>query len=544
MSTITLTKDSHADRGKYRVDYDVTRKILGDGAAAPVPALVRPPRRLRSAVAIVGAGFGGIVSAITCQEKFGDNDFLIIEKYPKFGGTWIANTYPGVACDIPSIWYLLSSELATNWSRSQSYGYEIAEYIDRVVEKHHLKEKALLGHSVDQATWIEADGEWELSIHDVDTGDTVIHRLKILINCLGGLVHPRHPHYPGLYDKFKGEYVHLAMWRDVDLKGKRVVVVGNGCLACQLVPALLHDGYDVELVTQVARSKHHIMPPLPKALQYAYNLVLRVWLFQWLLRVLVASMFEYRFPMFKGDGWWSRFVRWRLTRELINYMKKHTPKKYWDSVIPDFKIGCKRLIIDHSYLDCLSHPRMEFIGDNISHFDEHGLILKLGRYVPADVVVACTGYDIAKLVKMIDVVGRNGTTLESLWGGSKGRICAYETTMVKDMPNMFLMAGPNSASGHALVVLGIEYVSTFVTKVARPVIDGTYKLVAVTLEAYYRWFDECQRELKRAVYGTQFGGCVLWYSDMDYNYTTYPYSQLWYWWNMSHPRKRDLDYRK
>lgn len=541
MSTITLEKDSHLDHGKYRVDFEITKKILGDNQLPTKLSL--PVKHSKLRVAIIGGGFGGIVLAMTMKNKLHEDDYLLIEKYPKLGGTWIANTYPGVACDIPSIWYQISSDLSANWSKSQSYGYEIAEYLDRVVEKYHIKDNALLGNAVHRSVWHEDAGEWELEIHDVTTGQKTLHRLKVLINCLGGLVHPLHPLYPGLKDKFQGEYVHSAMWRDVELKGKKVVVLGNGCSACQLVPALVNDGYGVESVTQIARSKQYIIPPLPSSLQRTYNLVSKVWILQYLLRLLVVALFELRYAQFKGTGWWSRAVRWWSTKISVSYMKKHTPKKYWDVVIPDYKIGCKRLIIDHLYLDTLSNPKMEFIGELVDHFEEKGLVLKLGRFIECDVLVACTGYNIAKSMNLCEFVGRDGVKLSELWGGENGRISAYESLMVKDMPNLFTIGGPNLATGHSLVVMAIENGCLFVTKVVSPVLKGEAKLVVVKDKAYYKWYEDCQQELKKSVYGTKFGGCVLWYAG-EYNYTTYPYSQVTFWWRTNHPVKGDLEYTK
>ncbi|CAN3476653.1 hypothetical protein DICA0_D22298 [Diutina catenulata] len=537
MSVITLSKDSQKDPKKYRVDYSVTEKILGDAPIKTESSL--PIRHSPSKITIVGAGFGGICSAISCIKKLNEEDFLIIEKYPKFGGTWIANTYPGVACDVPSIWYSISYELVSNWSKSQSAGEDIAEYCQRVVKKWGLEKKALLGNAVTVSTWNEEKNEWELEIHDVETGQKTIHTTKILVNCLGGLVHPKHPEVPGLQDVFKGEYVHSAMWRDVPLKGKNVLVLGNGCSGTQFVPAVLRD-YDPASVTQIARSKHHIMPPLPSILQIAYNLVARIWIFQFILRFIVASSFEAGFPLFKGNGLISRVVRGLVQRRSISYMKKNTPKEYHDVVIPQFKVGCKRLIIDHAYLKSLHDPRMHVTSDPVDHFVADGAILKSGKFVKADVVVACTGYDIPKSIKKISCIGRGGAKLQDIW---KDRITAYQTMMVKDQPNMFLVAGPNSASGHASVIMAIENNCTFWNALAKKILDGDASSITIKDEAYYKWFEDAQRELGKCVYGTKFGGCVSWYNE-DYNYTTYPYSQVRYWREMNNPKWNDFDIRK
>lgn len=65
---------------------------------------------------IVGGGFSGIGVAIGL-DRAGFHDFLILEQDDGIGGAWHANTYPGVAVDIPSLSYSFSFEKNPYWSR-------------------------------------------------------------------------------------------------------------------------------------------------------------------------------------------------------------------------------------------------------------------------------------------------------------------------------------------------------------------------------------------------------------------------------------------
>lgn len=118
MSTVTLSKVSHKNPAPFRVKYKDAQAVLGPNHKVVInPKL--PIIESESKVAIIGAGFGGIASALRCVNQLKETDFVIFEKHDNFGGTWYANTYPGCASDIPALWYSFSGELNSNWSEVQ-----------------------------------------------------------------------------------------------------------------------------------------------------------------------------------------------------------------------------------------------------------------------------------------------------------------------------------------------------------------------------------------------------------------------------------------
>ncbi len=70
-------------------------------------------------VAVLGAGLSGICMAIQLRKQ-GIHDFVMFEKADSVGGTWRENTYPGIACDVPSHVYSYSFELNPDWSHAYS----------------------------------------------------------------------------------------------------------------------------------------------------------------------------------------------------------------------------------------------------------------------------------------------------------------------------------------------------------------------------------------------------------------------------------------
>ena len=72
-----------------------------DGPYRVVDQYHSRPRRLR--VACVGAGASGLCLAYKMDKMLepGSWELTLFDKNKQFGGTWLENTYPGVACDIP-----------------------------------------------------------------------------------------------------------------------------------------------------------------------------------------------------------------------------------------------------------------------------------------------------------------------------------------------------------------------------------------------------------------------------------------------------------
>ncbi|WP_460806961.1 flavin-containing monooxygenase [Micromonospora zhanjiangensis] len=187
--------------------------------------------RRRVRIAIIGAGFGGIGTAIRLRQR-GYHDFLVFDRGTQVGGTWRDNTYPGCACDVPSLMYSLSFAANPDWTRSFSGQPEIWAYLRRCVDRFGLAPHLRLRHEVTAATWDDAQRCWLL---DTSAGR---YRADLLVAAGGPLSEPAVPALPGLAT-FTGEVFHSARWNHgLDLTGRRVAVVGTGASAIQFVPEI------------------------------------------------------------------------------------------------------------------------------------------------------------------------------------------------------------------------------------------------------------------------------------------------------------------
>jgi cation diffusion facilitator CzcD-associated flavoprotein CzcO len=182
---------------------------------------------------IIGSGFAGICQAIKLKEH-GIHKFLILEKESDLGGTWRDNTYPGAACDIPSVLYTYSFEAKRSYD---SYLRQpvILDYMREVADKHKVTKHICYGKSVDRLVYAEDAYIW-----DIYTLEGEQYKARFVISAVGQLHHPKIPNLPGS-NEFQGESIHTAQFGSRRLEnfvGKQVAVIGSGASAIQLIPEL------------------------------------------------------------------------------------------------------------------------------------------------------------------------------------------------------------------------------------------------------------------------------------------------------------------
>lgn len=492
-------------------------------------------------VAIIGSGFSGLASAITMQNHFKDNTYTIFELHSDIGGTWHANTYPGCASDVPAPWYSLSTDLNPNWSELNPPQAELEEYLHKVVERHNIRPNTRLNSRVLRLDWDEENSVWNLLVYNSKTGREYIHEAKVVFMGQGILVHPNKYDVPGLRDKFKGSFFHSAHWdHSVDIKGKDVIIIGNGCSATQVVPNICNEA---KTVTQLMRSGQWLVPHPGEGIYSAYkkffsksNFLMKIF------RFLLFFGHEVRAPLFNSRNPFSGLVERYFTGRARKQMESKVPEEYQKFLIPDFKLGCKRMVIDKGYTDCLHRDNVHLDKDTIVSVSENHVHTKSGKTYHADVIVACTGYNVNYGLDATPIYGRRGAHLQSKWRAEG--VSAYDTVMVDNSPNLFFLAGPNATTGHSSVVFAIEMALNYIRKVVKPVLEGKQKTVEVKSSAYQKWREDLDEAMKTTVFSSPYGGCVSWYAKGINNFTTYPWTQIYFWYRMTFPHWKDILYKK
>ncbi|ANB15318.1 hypothetical protein AWJ20_2945 [Sugiyamaella lignohabitans] len=494
----------------------------------------------RSKVLIIGAGYGGIATAIRLLDSVKTTDFHIYDKESTFGGTWWVNKYPGCAVDIPAFFYSISSDQITEWSKLFPPQEEIIKYVHTIVKKRGLNNYATFEATVQKLDWDIENEEWVATIKLKD-GSVVIHRATVVVSARGGLADPSYPSIPGLeVDRetrvFKGDYAHSAKYdTNIVTEGKDVIIIGNGCSAAQIIPAIADEA---KSVSQFARSSHWLMPQ-PKASPKVIKWIIEHIIGYKLARFLAFFALELQFPMFQTKGFLTSIVRGLSTRLSKKHVFKTAPKKYHDMLIPDFKIGCKRRIFDDGYLQSLNNENVLLTKDPIVSVTEDSVVTKSGERYHADVIIAATGFDIKRSAGNVDVYGINKKEdMKQYW--DRTGLSAYSTAQVPGYPNFFIVGGPNHATGHTSVILQIENILTYVEKVGRYVFNGTASSVDVKATAYEEWKDELAEASKNSVIIA--GGCSSWYVEDGRNIAFYPWSQITYWYRSTFPKFQDQTY--
>ena len=151
--------------------------------------------------AIVGAGMAGILSAIKLDAA-GLHDYTIYEKADRLGGTWRENTYPGIACDVPSHLYSYSFAPNPDWSHRFSPGAEIEAYFEDVAHRYGVDQRIRFGEEIARCEF--RDGRWHL-----ETNNGHRDQVDVVIAATGVLHHPNLPDIAGL-DRFAGACFHSA----------------------------------------------------------------------------------------------------------------------------------------------------------------------------------------------------------------------------------------------------------------------------------------------------------------------------------------------
>jgi cation diffusion facilitator CzcD-associated flavoprotein CzcO len=455
------------------------------------------PARSRS-IAIVGGGFGGVGAAVMLK-RAGYEDVTVFEKAERVGGVWNHNTYPGAACDVPS--HLYEFSFAPNrWSRRFAPQAEIQAYVEGVAVHFGVRDRIHTGVEVKSARWDEDRGRWVL---ETSAGP---HAAEILLTACGQLSVPKTPPIPGL-ESFDGPAFHTAEWRhDVDLAGKRVAVIGTGCSAIQVVPAIQPEVAQLDVYQ---RSPGWTIPKMDYAYpDWAHDLFKRFPAVRRLDRAVIFGFMELGAAAMTRHRWMLPAFRAAARRQITMAIEDTELRR---KLMPNDELGCKRTMLTDEWYPALAQENVELVSERIAAVTEAGVRDASGVERAADVLVLATGFASHGFVAPMEISGRAGRTLAQEWGEVAR---AYFGLSVPGFPNMFLLYGPNTNGGTGSVIYTIEAGVDHAIAALRELDRAEARQIEVRAEAAER-FD---RELRAALAGTVWhSGCTNWYVDENGN---------------------------
>ncbi len=458
--------------------------IAGSGGAVP-----------HVRIAIVGTGFAGLGLAIRLKQS-GIEDFVLIERADNVGGTWQANTYPGCQCDIPSHLYSFSFAPNPGWSRTYPRQPEIWDYLRDLADRHDLRPHIRFGHELTGAAWNEDEQRWNV---DTSGGSWTA---QVVVDASGPLSQPQVPRIPGLR-RFEGRLFHSANWDHAhDLAGERVAVIGTGASAIQFVP---------QIAGQVGRL-HVFQRTAPWILPHTDRPTTRVE-----RRVYSAVPFVQK--LVRTGIYWAResfalgFLkdqRFMLGAEKI--AGAHLRRQVKDPVLrerltPQFRLGCKRVLLSNAWYPALTRPNVELVTDAIREIRGRTIVLADGSEREVDTIILGTGFHVTDPPTAQLVRGRDGRTLaETMASG----IQAYVGATMSGLPNFFKIIGPNTGLGHNSMVFMIESHLRYVMDALRVMDDQQIATFEVRPEAMAAYNAQIQAMMAGTVW---MSGCASWYLD-------------------------------
>ncbi|WP_322064906.1 alpha/beta hydrolase fold domain-containing protein [Burkholderia ubonensis] len=466
------------------------------------------------AAIVIGAGFAGIGMAIALQ-RAGVHDFVILERAHDVGGVWRDNSYPGAACDVPSHLYSFSFEPNPGWSRTFARQPEIHAYLQHCARKYGLARHLRFGAEVAHARYDAPHALWRVTLTD---GTTL--SAALLVSGTGQLSRPALPNLPGM-ETFRGRAFHSAHWdHGYPLAGKRVAVVGTGASAIQFVPAIADA---VKTLTVFQRSPAYLIPRPDRAYRPWEQALFRrlPWAMK-LHRATIYVRYESRalaFTRFNG------LMKFAVGRPFLKMLARQVPDAARrEQFMPDYPIGCKRLLLSNDYLAAMSKHNVELVTQGIRRVTEHGIETADGTHHPVDAIVYGTGFAATEFLSPMRITGRGGLDLNDAW---RRGAQAYLGMTVPGFPNFFMLYGPNTNLGHNSIVYMLESQIAHVMRCVRAMRRAGATAIDVDAQRYRRFNVHVQQRLA----GSVWSGCKSWYVDASgHNSTNWPGFTLSYRW--------------
>jgi monooxygenase len=380
-------------------------------------------------VLIVGAGVSGIGAAHHLQERFPGKSFLLLDAQDSHGGTWWTHRYPGVRSD---------SDLFTYGYRFKPWrgpsiaaGGEILKYLDEVIAEDDLAQHIRYLHQVTAASWSSEDRRWTVQVTRVDTGQHLRFTTDFLWMCQGYYNHakPYQPRWDGM-DRFEGQIVHPQQWPDdLDLTGKRVVVIGSGSTAATLIPAIAQQAAHV---TMLQRSPSYFLAP-PITHELAVTLrqlqIPEEWTHEILRRAYTAQFNELARLAHEAPDELHTFLMESmkpLLPEGFDVEKHFTPRyRPWQQRIA--------IVPEGDLFAALREGKASVVTDTIETFTEKGITVSSGEELEADVVVTATGFNLS-------VLGDVAFTVDGEEVDFSERV-TWRGLMISGVPNMAYVFG-------------------------------------------------------------------------------------------------------
>jgi 4-hydroxyacetophenone monooxygenase len=530
----------------------LAEELVPPGADAKAPAWHRDDFEGKEdfRVAIIGAGVSGLAMGYRLAQA--GVPFVIYEKNPDVGGTWFENHYPGCRVDIPNQLYSYSFASRTDWPEHFCTQPVLQDYFRRVADEFGLREHVEFDTEVTAAMWDEESATWQLTVRG--PAGTRSGRCAVLVSAVGQLNRPSYPDIPHR-DRFPGPAFHSARWdHALDLRDKRVAVIGTGASAIQFVPELARQAGHV---TVFQRTPAWLIPtpdyhrPVTENARWLFEHVplyaawYRMWLLVFMpsmLDVLGACVVDPHYPPTEhAVSAANEALRAALLGPMEEQFRAHPDLR--PHLLPDHPAGAKRMLHDNgSWMDALARDEVDLVTESISELTDGGVRTRDGVEHPADVIVYATGFAASGFLMPMRVRGRDGVDLHEAWAGDPR---AYLGLTVPRFPNLFVMYGPNTepvVHGSSIAYLA-ECQAAYVINAVGKLLAGPHDSLEVREEVHRDMADRIDQANAARAWG--WSDVRSWYKNRAGRVTqAWPFSTVDFWRRTSRLADEDYDWDK
>ncbi|ORV49401.1 cyclohexanone monooxygenase [Mycolicibacter engbaekii] len=455
-------------------------------------------------VVIVGAGIAGMAAALECAAA--GIEYEIIDRNDEVGGTWYTTVYPGIGVDTPSAYYSLSRDINAGWSSYYPQGAEYQKYLESVATDNDLRSHTRFSTEVEALWWDEQLSKWQVHTVGPDGGRDISYA-NVVIPAAGYLNRPRLPDIDGAAS-FAGVSIHSAEWDpNLDLRGKKVAIIGAGCTAVQIVDACVGD---VEHLTVFQRQPHWVAPrkrltdDVPEYRRWLNTNI--PFYANWTRLKSFWGTADNNYPVIVRDPEWAADhlsispANDRLLQMCLDYIDRvfGAGSELAKKVTPDFAPYGKRIIRDPGgYYQALTKSHVDVEASEPARVNERGIVTQDGRQIDLDVIVYATGYHL-DFLSTVDIRGRDGIRLSEVWGDSPS---AYRGGMVPGFPNLFISSAPNYSPGHgAGHNFGVEVMVHYVMECLQLMALRGVATIEVTPEAFTSYVGQIDQAMADTVW--------------------------------------------
>jgi 4-hydroxyacetophenone monooxygenase len=502
---------------------------------------VAPGRQLT--VAVVGAGMSGLLAAHRLQQA--GVGVVVLEKNDDVGGTWYENSYPGCRVDNPNHNYSYAFAQRHDWPLHYSTQDVLLGYFRDCADALDVRRHIRFGTEVVSACWSDDDLRWTLTLRPTRStpgvdGDGATETLVVdaVVSAVGQLNRPLLPDIAGR-DRFAGPSFHSARWRhDVDLRGKRVAVIGTGASAVQIIPEIAPEVGELVVFQRtppwlVQTPDYHA--PVAPGLRWLYGHLPSY--SEWNRFVIFWRMGDGALAGVRVDEGWEPPEPGRSVGVLNEFLRQtfahYLQEQFADrpdlleAVVPKYPPGAKRVLRDNGvWAGALTRDDVRLVTTPIREITPTGVVTDDGVEHEVDVIVYGTGFQASRFLTPMTVTGRDGLDLHEHWAGEPR---AYLGVTVPGFPNLFCLYGPNTN----IVINGsIVYFSEcgvrYVLGCLRLLLDRDRRAADLRREVHDAFNAAVDAENRRMAWGAS--GVSAWYKNDSGRVTqNWPFTLLDYW---------------